>query len=189
VTQFVDECRQEWKRLGVPDPAANEMAADLEADLEEAASEGISAEEVLGAGAFDPRSFAASWAFERGLIPPIQPEPVSLLPPPVEAKPRQTRTLSLVSIFTGLVLVGIALTQAGAHQAVAMSPFVMQKPFPFPRFPLAPPGASPQIIQTIVRVNPFYAVGPLMLLAGLVGLITILVLWLWRRLHVPVATA
>jgi hypothetical protein len=36
VTEFVDECRSEWKRLGVPDAVANEMAADLAADLQEA---------------------------------------------------------------------------------------------------------------------------------------------------------
>jgi len=65
VIEFVEECRQEWKRLRVPDPVANEMAADLEADLKEAEAEGASAEEVLGSGAFDPRSFAASWAAAR----------------------------------------------------------------------------------------------------------------------------
>ena len=51
---FVDECRREWKRLGVPEAVANEMAADLAADLDEAAAEGVSGEEVLGNGYFDP---------------------------------------------------------------------------------------------------------------------------------------
>jgi hypothetical protein len=41
------ECRREWKRIGVPDPVANEMAADLAADVEEADADGVSAEEVL----------------------------------------------------------------------------------------------------------------------------------------------
>jgi hypothetical protein len=68
VNEFVEECRSEWKRLGVPDPVASEMAAELSADLEEAEAEGVSAEEVLGHGAFDPRSFATSWAFERGVV-------------------------------------------------------------------------------------------------------------------------
>jgi hypothetical protein len=68
VSQFVEECRREWKRLGVPDPAAEEMASDLTADLAEAEAEGASAEHVLGTGAFDPRSFAAAWAAERGLV-------------------------------------------------------------------------------------------------------------------------
>jgi len=69
VSEFVDECRREWRRLGVPEPAANEMAADLAADLREAEQDGVAAEEVLGSGAFDPRAFAASWAGERGLVP------------------------------------------------------------------------------------------------------------------------
>lgn len=66
MSDFVQQCRGEWKRLGVPDPVANEMAADLAADLAEAQGEGVSAEEVLGTSAFDPRSFATSWAAERG---------------------------------------------------------------------------------------------------------------------------
>jgi hypothetical protein len=69
VSEFIAECRREWRRLGVPEPAANEMAADLTADLKEAEQDGVSAEEVLGSGAFDPRAFAASWASERGLVP------------------------------------------------------------------------------------------------------------------------
>ena len=69
MSDFVEQCRREWKRLGVPDPLAAEMAADLAADLKEAEAEGVSAEELLGSSAFDPRSFAASWAAERGIIP------------------------------------------------------------------------------------------------------------------------
>ena len=62
MSEFVEQCRQEWRRLGVPDPLADEMAADLASDLGEAEAEGVSAEELLGSSAFDPRSFAASWA-------------------------------------------------------------------------------------------------------------------------------
>src|SRR5262252_3108598 len=68
MSDFVAECRREWKRLRVPDAVADEMAADLAADLDEAAAEGVPTEEVLGAGARDPRSFAAAWAAERGVI-------------------------------------------------------------------------------------------------------------------------
>ena len=71
MNKFVEECRHEWKRLGVPDAVANEMAADLEADLAEAEAEGASAEDVLGSAVFDARSFAASWAAERGVIGPV----------------------------------------------------------------------------------------------------------------------
>jgi len=69
MSDFVEQCRREWKRLGVPDPLAEEMAADLASDLGEAEAEGVSAEELLGTSAHDPRSFAASWAAERGVIP------------------------------------------------------------------------------------------------------------------------
>lgn len=65
---FVDECRREWRRLGVADPVAAEMAAELAADLEEAEAEGASAEDVLGGG-IDPRAFARTWAGERRVIP------------------------------------------------------------------------------------------------------------------------
>ena len=66
---FVEECSREWKRLGVPDPIANEMAADLEIDLAEAEADGTSAEDVLGVEVFDPPAFARSWAADRGVIP------------------------------------------------------------------------------------------------------------------------
>ena len=69
MSDFVEQCRLEWRRLGVPDPLADEMAADLASDLREAEAEGLSVEEVLGSSASDPRSFAASWAAERGIIP------------------------------------------------------------------------------------------------------------------------
>jgi hypothetical protein len=69
VNEFVEECRAEWRRLGVADPLADEMAADLASDLEEAEAEGVSAVEYLGRSASDPRSFAASWASERGVVP------------------------------------------------------------------------------------------------------------------------
>ncbi|MGA2519506.1 MAG: hypothetical protein ABSG81_01660 [Acidimicrobiales bacterium] len=70
MNEYVEECRREWRFLGVPDPVANEMAADLMADLDEARSEGATAEDVLGNSAFDPRSFAASWAVARGVTAP-----------------------------------------------------------------------------------------------------------------------
>jgi hypothetical protein len=70
VSDFVEECRREWKRLRVPAGPAGEMADDLAADLHEAEAEGAFPEEVLGDGAADPRAFAAAWARERGLVRP-----------------------------------------------------------------------------------------------------------------------
>jgi hypothetical protein len=66
MTAYVEECRQEWKRLGVPDLLAEEMATELESDLAEAQADGVSATEILGES--DPRRFAATWVSERGLV-------------------------------------------------------------------------------------------------------------------------
>src|SRR6185312_9113196 len=65
VSDFIEQCRREWKRLGVPSAIADEMAAELAADL----AEGASPEDVLGRDAADARSFAAAWAAERGIVP------------------------------------------------------------------------------------------------------------------------
>jgi hypothetical protein len=95
MSDFVEQCRLEWRRLGVLDSLAEEMAADLASDLTEAEAEGISAEEFLGSSAFDPRSFAASWAAERGIIPE----------PPSRGNARR-RPLVLVA-FTALAAIAL----------------------------------------------------------------------------------
>jgi hypothetical protein len=100
VNDFVEECRSEWRRLGVPDQVAAEMAADLAADLAEAEAEGVSPEEVLGSGAFDPRSFAAAWAAERGVI--------GHSPPRTGARSRP----SLLAAAIGTVAVALAIVGA-----------------------------------------------------------------------------
>jgi hypothetical protein len=45
MTAYVEECRREWRRLGVPDILAEEMATELEADLAEAQADGVSTAE------------------------------------------------------------------------------------------------------------------------------------------------
>ncbi len=69
MSDFVEQCRTEWKRLGVPDSVSEEMATDLASDIREAEADGVSVEELLGSSAADPRAFAASWAAERGIVP------------------------------------------------------------------------------------------------------------------------
>jgi len=101
LSEFVEECRREWKRLRVPDPVANEMAADLAADLAEADAEGASAEEVLGSGAFDPRSFAAAWAAERGVIQPP--------PPTAPSSTRRSRMPAAIAAFALITIIGAVL--------------------------------------------------------------------------------
>jgi hypothetical protein len=110
MSDFVEQCRREWKRLRVPNPDAEEMAADLAADLSEAEAEGVSAEELLGSSVFDPRSFAASWAAERGIIPPpLQRETVS----------RKPLALLAVVIVSAIALMIGALTLFTSHSRVA----------------------------------------------------------------------
>ena len=92
MTDFVEQCRAEWRRLGVPDPLAEEMAADLATDLREAEAEGVSTEELLGSSAFDPRSFAATWAAERGIIPVPPSAPSMTAPRPTTPPPKRTMT-------------------------------------------------------------------------------------------------
>jgi len=126
MTDFVAQCRLEWKRLGVPEPLAEEMATELAADLSEAEAEGVSAEEFLGA---DARSFAASWAGERGIVPV----------PPGRAKGRRrpfalvafTAVAAIVLIVTALLLLTgqpratltASETPETHHQLPAVTPF------------------------------------------------------------------
>jgi hypothetical protein len=116
VNDFVERCQREWKRLRVPDSVANEMAADLMADLNQAEAEGASAEEVLGSGAADPQSFAASWAAERGVIPP---------PRLTTRFSRRLITLASIAALT-VTAIGAALVvfaSTSAPLAVGVPPF------------------------------------------------------------------
>ena len=141
MSDFVEQCRSEWRRLGVPDPLAEEMAADLASDLREAEAEGVSAEEFLGSSFFDPRSFAASWAAERGIIPP----------PPSRGNARR-RPLVLVA-FTALAAIALIvaalllLTGQPKVSVVASRTTPPHLPSPPPAF-VGPPGASRQVLHT-----------------------------------------
>jgi hypothetical protein len=99
MSDFSEQCRREWKRLGVPDALADEMAAELSADLREAQDEGVSPEELLGTGAFDPSSFAASWAGERGILPGA----------PAQARRRGP---FLLSAFTAVAAIALVVSAA-----------------------------------------------------------------------------
>jgi len=131
MSDFVEQCRGEWRRLGVPDPLAEEMAADLASDLAEAEADGVSAEELLGSSAFDPRSFAAAWAAERGIIPD----------PP--ARPNARRRPLVLAAFTAvaaITLVVAALLLATGQPRVSLAASRTGPRLPFtPANPLVPP--------------------------------------------------
>ncbi len=163
MSDFVQQCRREWDRLGVPDPVANEMAADLAADLAEAEAEGVSAEEVLGRGVFDSRSFAASWATERGVIPSLH------------RQKRTSRKQVILAVLAALVvfgLIGAALITFRVHsESVAVAPQA--------RVHLAPP-APP---DGLLRPGGPFAADALawILLLAIAVLAVSAALWLWSR--------
>lgn len=167
MSQFVDQCRREWSRLGVPAAFANEMAADLEADLAEARADGVSPEEVLGNGYFDAECFAASWAIARGVVSVT----------PRERNTIRIRTLVLaLGALLGAVVAGVGFlilvrprfgSQAFAVTSVRrfnrLAPSIAVNPH---KFLFSGPGSA---------VDPL---GWVLLIAGLIGLVAIL--WIWR---------
>jgi hypothetical protein len=207
VNEFVEECRSEWRRLGVPDPVADEMAAELAADLEEAEREGASAEQVLGTGALDPRGFAGAWAAERGVIE----RPTAN----ARARPRRLRLAAALAVFaliaiSGAVLVILATPSAPGRLAVAAPaepPMLARGPvwvrparLPAPgpaRIVVSPDGR--QIVTVTDDVPPFVTlrrgpiatvdindsgvdtrtVGSVLLTVGLAGFVPLTMFWLW----------
>ena len=111
MSDFVEQCRLEWKRLGVSDQLADEMATDLTADLAEAEADGVSAEALLGTSAADPRSFAADWAAERGIVPPPSRQP--------DAR-RSRRVLMAFTMLAATALIVSAVLLATGQPQVAL---------------------------------------------------------------------
>ena len=188
---FVDECRREWKRLGVPDQIAHEMAEDLAADLEEAESDGASAVDVLGSGALDPRSFAATWATERGVVPAR----------PSEGRSRRRASVALAAFVTLAVIamigasIAILTTNSDARLAgpdgtpiriVAPPPpaNVSRSTFPVPtRLVIAPDQIRIMGQDASESIDP---VGWALLVVGLIGIVPASLLWAsWARPRPP----
>ena len=178
MSDFVEQCRQEWRRLGVPDPLAEEMAADLASDLSEAEAEGVSAEEFLGSTAFDPRSFAASWAAERGIIP---------VPPSRGDVRRKPLALVAFTAVAALTLVVAALLLLTGQPRVALATSVA------PRHPLQSTPANPLIPRPgrhVLHGNTSAPVEWILLLLAIVALGFAAWQWSsWRRSRPPTAPA
>jgi hypothetical protein len=120
--EFVEECRREWRRLGVPDPIANEMALDLTVDIEEAEADGGSAEDVLGNSLFDPRRFAAAWANARGVATPAPPGPTTpLLRVQHWYRPALLVSLSVVGFLMLLLATALLVGRRGVAVAATVS--------------------------------------------------------------------
>ncbi len=135
--EFVEECRREWRSLGVPDPIANEMATDLTADIEEAESEGGSAEDVLGNSFFDPRRFAAAWAGARGVTAPSAPSAPSV----ADRSRWHWPVLAVTLASTSALIVLAAALLVGRHSAAVAAPVsrILRVPYSFGSGPVKPP--------------------------------------------------
>jgi len=159
VSEFVDECRREWRRLGVAYPIANEMAADLAADLEEAEAEGGSPEDVLGNSAFDPRRFAAAWATARGVVG---------LPAPGYSPRWRTSVVLAAVACTGVLafLAGLVLLSGRSSRSIAFASQVVRLPLPGRS---AVPGGIAFPGMQIVGVNNFHPLALILLVFGAVG--------------------
>jgi hypothetical protein len=138
MTDFVEQCRAEWRRLGVPDELAEEMAQDLASDLSEAEADGISAVELLGS---DPRAFAASLAAERAIIP---------APPSPGRARRRPLLLVLFTAAAAIVLIFAALGLATGQPRAALATTVsgaarthLQSP---PTGPFGPAGTGRHVL-------------------------------------------
>jgi hypothetical protein len=177
---FVAQCRQEWSRLGVPDPLADEMATDLASDLGEAEAEGVPAEELLGSSFFDPRSFAAAWAAERGVIP-TRPE----------RRRSRRRPLVLVA-FTALaaiiLIVAALLLLTGEPQVSVVAVRAPGAHFPVPpRAAFIHPAPDRQVMQS---ANASAPVEWILLFLAVVALGFAAWLWSsWSRSRPPTAAA
>ena len=193
---FVEECRREWKRLGVPDAVANEMAADLSVDLAEAEAEGTSAEEVLGTGVFDAPAFAAAWAAERGVIPSP--------PPSGPTRTRRSRAPYAIAGFALVALVGLVLAllpqpTVSARMALAAPlharavPWIIKHRVQIARqgrlvIPPLTPAASREVAATDNFISGLRILGVVLLAIGLAGTVLTTLFWVRGSRRSPAAT-
>ncbi len=174
MSRFVDECRKEWKRLGVPEAVSSEMASDLAADLAEAEADGVSPEEVLGNGVFDARSFAASWATARGVVDPGPSVPPSMWRPPWRVA--VSAAASLFALAVGFLLLvarqGSSVAEAAVRRSINLPAPGLGGPrrFTFVGPPL--PG------HLMFQESTLHTLGCALWIAGLLGVG--LTFWLWK---------
>jgi hypothetical protein len=187
VNDFVEQCRREWKRLRVPDSVANEMATELDADLKDAEAEGVSTADLLGNAATDPRSFAASWADERAVIPPRS----------AVRLPSRSLMLAAIVALTVTTAIGAALVLFASPQASAPRAAIRVLPVPegaptpvrltvLP--PISPDGSGAIWVGHGGDVPPapvsgsgveIHTAGSILLIFGIVGVIASLLVLFW----------
>jgi len=129
----------------------------LAADLKEAEAEGASAEEVLGSGAFDPRSFAASWAAERGVAHPA---------PSRERVSKRSFMLVAIAAFVAITLSGAGLVVSAPPSNSVVAPVIRA---PRPPSTVTPAGLGHR--RSHGRL--------VLLIVGPAGIIVTTLVWLW----------
>jgi hypothetical protein len=171
VNQFIEECRREWRRLRVPKALADDMAAELETDLAEAAAEGISPAELVGT---DGRSFAQSWAGERGIR---------------RSSRRSLVVLAVLALLVCLATVGATLAISAPRSSSPAEPITLV--FPPPKGTVHGPirvKANPADVRYVSSTNEddtIRTVGFILLVAGLGGAAVVTAVSLTtRRRHV-----
>lgn len=167
MSEFVEQCRQEWKRLGVPDSLAEEMQADLASDLEAAEADGVSATEYLGRSATEPRTFAAAWASERGVIPAP--------PGRQDSRHRPLPLVALAAIAAITVIVAALLLATGEPKVALKASRTAPPHLPLPAVrPSLPAGTSHQVQAA--------AAAPVEWILLVVALVALgFATWLWLR--------
>jgi hypothetical protein len=167
MSEFVEQCRAEWRRLGVADPIAEEMAADLTSDLDDAQAEGVSAADYLGSSASDPRLFAADWAAERGIIPA----------PPSRGNGRRTpRALVAFTALAAITMIVAALLLATGEPKVVLTASRSTPPH------LSVPPAGPSIhAGTVHRIQASAAAPVEWILLFVAFAALAFAAWLWLR--------
>jgi hypothetical protein len=191
VNDFVEECRTEWKRLGVPSPVIDDMAGELAADIEEAEAEGASAADLLGTGP-DPREFATAWAAERGVIETSLPsEPGSAWRPRTSAV---IAALAVIAIAGGVLV--IFVSPAGSDRPALPLPRVVSDGGMWsvdgPASPLPVVVSQFDVQGSLVRTFEIGPNGPtdssatrvagsVLLFAALAGIV-LLTMWVWAGL-------
>jgi hypothetical protein len=173
------------------------MAAELAADLKEAEAEGVSADDLLGNAVTDPRSFAASWADERGVIP---------LSRSTARLPTRSLMLAAIVVLTVTTAIGAALVLFASPHASAPAPrAALIRVLPIPgaaptavRVPAPAPISADAsgtvwvggdggvtLAQTSGSGVEIHTVGSILLIVGIVGVIASLLVLLWSFRTLP----
>jgi hypothetical protein len=124
---------------------------------------------------FDPRSFAAAWASERGVVP---------LPPAAPHRERRTLVAAVIgALAIAALAAGVAIlsTRHGAAQVALAAPFTIRPAIAAHRLhPLRPNAPIPRLFLTPVRGRigvDHHSTGWILLVIGLAGMSASAIVW------------